>query len=141
MNYQILNAYPDDKTLAAWQDFLADAAYPTHYTTPGFFTDPFIRGGERFAVLALDGEKIVAVLTGVDTGKTIASGLAVRPQTVFRKGVDRAAAAKALLEGMLEKGGDSLEVINFHSWEPVENSKSIGLSSEVVLGRRRRGDA
>jgi hypothetical protein len=137
MNYQILNAYPDVKTLAAWQDFLADAAYPTHYITPGFFTDPFIRGGERFAVLAFEGEKIAAVLTGVDTGKTIVSGLAVRPQTVFRKETDRAAAAKALLEGMLEKGGDSLEVINFHTWEPVEKSKSLGFSSEVCSG----GDA
>ena len=137
MNYQILNKYPDEQTLAKWQEFLADAAYPTHYVTPGFFTDPFIRGGERFAVLAWENEKITAVLTGVDTGKTIASGLAVRPQTVFRKNIDRAAAAKALLEGMLEKGGDRLEVINFHSWEPVEESKKLGFSAEVCAG----GDA
>src|ERR1044072_464259 len=144
MNYRILTEYPDVKTLAAWREFLADAAYPPHYTTPGFFTDPFIRGGERFAVLALDPEKagkkeakIVAVLTGVDTGKTIASGLAVRPQTVFRKNTDRAAAAQALLEGMLEKSGSRPEGINFHSWEPVEKSKGLGFSSEVCSG----GDA
>ena len=137
MNWKILTAYPDEKTLAAWQEFLADAAYPTHYVTPGFFTDPFIRGGEKFAVVALEEEKIVAVLTGIDTGKTIVSGLAVRPQAVFRKNIDRAAAVKALLEGMLEKGGARLEVINFHSWEPVEGSKKLGFSSELCAG----GDA
>jgi hypothetical protein len=137
MNWKILTQYPDETTLAAWQEFLTDAAFPTHYVTPGFFTDPFIRGGEKFAVLALDDEKIVAVLTGVDTGKTIVSGLAVRPQTAFRKDADREAATKALLEGMLEKGGKDLEVLNFHSWESIEKSKDVGLSSEMCAG----GDA
>src|SRR5882757_10073838 len=137
MDWKILTEYPDEKTLAAWQEFLADAAYPTHYVTPGFFTDPFIRGGEKFAVLAMEGDAINAVLTGVDTGKTIISGLAVRPQTVFRKDTDRGAATKALLGGLLKKGGDKLELLNFHSWEAVEDNKKLGLSSEVCAG----GDA
>jgi hypothetical protein len=134
MNWKILTEYPDETTLAAWREFLADSAYPTHYTTPGFFTDPFIRGGEKFAVLVFDEEKVVAVLTGIDTGKTIVSGLAVRPQAVFRKNIDRGAASKALLEGTLEKGGERLEVMSFHTWEPVEGIERLGFSSEVCGG-------
>ena len=67
MDWKLITKYPDDALREAWEEFLADASYPTHYTAPNFFTDPYIRG-ERFAVLAFEGEKIAAVLTGVDNG-------------------------------------------------------------------------
>ncbi len=134
MNYQILTKYPDEKLLAAWQEFLADAACPTHYITPGFFTDPFIRGGERFAVLALEKEKITAVLTGVEAGKTIVSGLPVRPQIAFRKNTDRISATKSLVEGMLDKGGAGVELINFHSREPLAGIEKTGFTAERCSG-------
>jgi hypothetical protein len=137
MEYKILTAYPNEKTLAAWQEFLTCAEFPTHYVTPGFFTDPFVRGGERFVVLAMDGEKIAAVATGVDAGKTIVSGMAVRPQTAFRKDADRAEAAKSLLEGMREKGGDDLELLSFHTWQPIKGIRDLGMREEYCEG----GDA
>jgi len=42
-----------------------------------------------------------------------------------------------LLEGMLEKGGKRLEVIKFHTWEPVEGIEKIGFDAETCAG----GDA
>ena len=85
MNYKILTEPPDEIWTAKWNRFLETARFATHYTTPNFFVDPFVRGGERFAVLALENNEIAAVLTGVDAGEKIVSGLFVRPQSLFRK--------------------------------------------------------
>jgi len=133
MDWKLITQYPDDVLQDAWNEFLADASYPTHYTAPNFFTDPYIRG-ERFAVLAFEGGKIAGVLTGVDNGGRIVSGLPVRPQVVFRKGCDSTAALQALLEGMLEHGGGSLELIDLHTWEPVEKAESLGFRTRVCTG-------
>jgi hypothetical protein len=133
MTFKILTEYPEQPTLSAWEEFLGDASYPTHYTTPNFFTDPYIRG-TRFAVLALEDEKIMAVLTGVDNGTSIVSGLPVRPQAIFRKGCDRLAAVSSILQGLIEKGGSVLELVDFHTWEPVEGIESLDFSSGLCTG-------
>lgn len=133
MDWKLITKYPEDALRRRWEEFLASASYPTHYTTPNFFTDPYIRG-ERFAVLAFEGADITAVLTGVDTGGRIVSGLPVRPQIVFRKGCDRASALRALLEGAVEKGGKSLELIDLHTWEPVEKPESLGFRARSCTG-------
>ncbi len=126
MNYKIFTEHPDENWTRKWNDFLSDALYPTHYTTPNFFVDPFVRGGERFAVAALDGEKITGVLTGVDDGKSIVSGLFVRPQFCLSKSANRLETAKSLFEGLKEKGGDDLQVIEFFSWHPVAEFEKTG---------------
>lgn len=133
MKFKVLTDHPDKAAVDAWEEFLENASYPTHYTTPNFFTDPYIGGG-RFAVLAFNDEQIVAVLTGVDSGQTIESGIAVRPQAVFRKDCDRLEALNVLLEGMVEKGGRALELIDLHTWELVEGAEDLGLSSTVCTG-------
>lgn len=125
----VLTEYPDAATEKLWDAFLADASFPTHYVTPNFFVDPYIRGGVRFAVLCLNNDRVDAVLTGVDAGKTIFSGLAVRPQTAFRRGCDLRAAASTLLEGIKEHGGSDLEMIRFYTWEPVSEFDELGFKS------------
>lgn len=135
MNWKVLTEYPDAETERRWNEFLGRAAYPTHYTTPNFLVDPFVRGGERFAVLACgDDGAVNGVLTGVFDGKRIVSGLPVRPQTAFLPGRDEAATAAALFEGMLEMGGDRLGFVEFHSWEPVEEFTGLGFQTEICEG-------
>lgn len=134
MTYQILQEFPDADLLKKWNEFLASAELPTHYVTPNFFIDPYIRGGEKFAVLTFDNEIITAVLTGTDDGKKINSGFAVRPQTCFRRNIDLSKAAKSLIEGLREKGGTSLEFINFYTWKPIPEFEEIGFQTEVSSG-------
>ena len=129
MKWKVILQPPDAETLVKWDEFLQHAAFPTHYTTPDFLVDPFVRGGERFAVLAFDEEKIAAVLTAVDAGQTIHSGLAVRPQTAFRKDTNKLTAAKALIGGMLEKGGADLRFLEFYAWEKIENIDETGFQT------------
>jgi hypothetical protein len=133
MKFKIITDYPDPAALEAWEEFLGDASYPTHYTTPNFFTDPYIRG-LRFALLAMEDEKVTAVLTGVDNGTSIVSGLPVRPQVIFRKGCDRLAAANSLKKGLFEKGGNALELIDFYTWEPVSDMEELGFRTRSCTG-------
>lgn len=136
MNYKIFTGQPDDNWTRKWNEFLADASYPTHYTTPNFFVDPFIRGGERFAVAAMEDDKITGILTGVDGGKSIVSGLFVRPQVCFGKSANRLKTAKALFEGLKEKGGDDLQVIEFFTWHPVSEFEEIGFQMREYGGEQ-----
>lgn len=133
MDFKVLTEYPDNAVREQWEEFLRHASYPTHYTTPNFFNDPYIRG-DKFAVLAMEGENIAAVLTGVENDRRIVSGLAVRPQVIFRTGLDRLAAIKVLTDGISEKGGKTLELIDLHSWESIEGVEALGFRSRHCTG-------
>lgn len=130
--WKTLRNCPDPETVALWEQLLENAAFPTHYVSPGFFADPFSGGDERFAVLAIDDGVVTAVMTGTIENGAAISGLAVRPQTAFRVGCDRERATRSLINGVLELGGDSLEQIKFSSWEPIDNISGLGFRSEAA---------
>lgn len=120
-----------------WNDFLRDATLPTHYVTPNYFIDPYV-SGERFAVLAMSGDHIVAVATGVIADDEIRSGLFSRPQMAFRNRVDRPAAFAALIEGIKELSADSQRLIELHAWERFDAdggflTEQSGPETSVVL--------
>ncbi len=64
MKHILLTSYPDAELAARWNAFAERAPFATHYVTPNYFTDPYIRG-QRFAVLTIDGDEITAAMTGV----------------------------------------------------------------------------
>ena len=129
MSYIVLTSMPDPDLVARWNDLVRDASLPTHYVTPNYFTDPFVRG-ERFAVLAVGGDGTInATLTGVKTVDGVVSGMFSRPQMVFRRGVDRKKATAELLAGMSEIAGSSVKLIELYAWEPMSEFAAVGLSS------------
>lgn len=135
----VLTATPDSEMIERWNDLVNNAVMPTHYVTPDFFVDPFAGRGRRFAVLALAGTRIDAVATGVDDGKTLRCGLGVRPQMIFRKGVDTANAAMAIADG-LRQVSPGAELIDLYSWDRIQgletagyNDRSGGASDTVVM--------
>ncbi len=136
MNYKIFTEHPNEDWTAKWNEFLTRASFPTHYTTPNFFVDPFVRGGEKFAVVSIQNEKITSVLSGVFDGKKIVSGLFVRPQFAIDKSFDRLKTAENLLEGLKKKGGENLEVAEFFSWEPICEFEEIGFSTREYGGEQ-----
>lgn len=138
LNEQVLiTASPDAELRARWDDFLSNASFATHYVTPDFFIDPFAGRGEKFAILAVNGEQIDAVMTGVKVYNKIVSGMAVRPQTAFRNGVDRASAANALVRGLASHAGTACDLITFHSWEKIDGLASFGYAHEAAMGADR----
>lgn len=135
--YHVVTASPDADLCARWEDFLRNAPFATHYVTPDFFVDPFAGRGERFAVLAVDGIRIDAVLTGVRANNKLICGMAVRPQTAFRDGVDRALAGRSLADGLASHAGDGDELITFHSWESIDELAQVGYAIEQAVGADR----
>ena len=136
MNWKILTEAPDEIWTRKWNDFLPNAQLPTHYTTPDFFADPYIRGGERFAVLALENDEVTGVLTGIDAGKSIVSGIPNRPQTAFRKNADRVRAVENLIKGVYEKGSSNLEMTELYCWEPVAEFENLGFNFREYGGEK-----
>ena len=130
-DYLVITASPATEFSARWEDFLCNAPYATHYVTPDFFVDPFVGDGERFAIFAIDGDKIDGVLTGVKAGNKIISGMAVRPQTAFRADIDVASAASALARGVASLGGD---LITFHSWDVLDGLERLGYVAGKAVG-------
>lgn len=130
--FQIVTETPNVDLDARWSDFLANASFATHYITPDFFIDPFAGRGKRFAVLAKQNDRIDAVVTGIKASGKVVAGMAVRPQTAFRAGTDRAGAAAALIAGLGELAGNSVDLITFHSWEAIDGIGREGYQHEVA---------
>jgi Acetyltransferase (GNAT) domain len=134
--FSILHEFPDSSTERLWREFLADADSARHYTSPEFFREPFLRGKMPFAVLARSEDRIDGVLTGIHEGKHTVSGLSVRPQVAFRKGVDLARVADQSVAGVLAEGAKS-ELITVFAWSPlpefVSNKFQVKQEEGVVI--------
>ena len=89
-----------------------------------------------FAVLARSEDRMDGVLTGIHEGKHTVSGLSVRPQVAFRKGVDLARVADQLVAGVSAEGAKS-ELITVFAWSPlpefVSNKFQVKQEEGVVI--------
>ncbi|MEZ5346279.1 MAG: GNAT family N-acetyltransferase [Pyrinomonadaceae bacterium] len=131
----VITKYPDPQLEERWNEFLKNAHRPTHYTTPNFMVDPFIRGGERLAILAEDeGGRISGVITGVIDEKNFRSGMAVRPQAAFRKDIDLRDTASTMFEGLGSIGDKKLDFIEFYTWDPVPEFVDLGFREKICGG-------
>ena len=125
-NHHFITAMPDTGFCEKWDDLLQNARLASHYVTPDFFADPFVGEGERFAVFAMEGDRLDAVLTGLRFKNTITSGLPVRPQIAFRDGIDQTA-ADALVRGVHSFDARQSTLIRLYSWKQIPGSCSFGL--------------
>lgn len=145
MNYLVLNSFPDTAIRKSWNTFVANAELATHYTTPNYFADPYVKG-ERFAVAAVDdSDNFQAVLTGVKKGDHVTSGLFSRPQISFRKGTDIDKATNALVDG-LAAVDPAAKLIDLYSWHKLnahdmQMKASSDATSVVMLDLKKGSEA
>lgn len=135
MKHIVLTTKPDGDLAAKWNRFLAKSPLATHYVTPNYFIDPYVRG-ERFAVLAVDhNDHVVAALTGVRAGEKLISGMFSRPQMVIRDDSDGGEAIQALLSGLKEfGGGDKIGLTEIYSWKAVPEFTRHGMRTGLSNG-------
>ena len=128
MKHRLLTQPPDAEVAAKWERMLADAPFATHYCTPNYFKDPFLRG-EPFAVLAEKGNgEIAGVLTGIWDRDKAVSGLFVRPQTVFGRDINVDEASSAFLEGICDLYEGKPSLVELFSWQQVPGLINLGMS-------------
>lgn len=125
----ILTSKPDKAVGAKWNAFLVDAEFATHYVTPNYFDDPYVRNG--FAILAVEKNgDVAAVMTGVSDGSKVCSGIFSRPQVTFRHDVDREKAVATLMEG-INTLGDSAELIELYAWQELAGITGHGMQTRA----------
>ena len=116
-----------------WRKFLARADFAAHYVAPEYFREPFFRDKQPFAVLAWQGERVVAALSGMHEEHQLACGQISRPQICFDKEVDREAAADALVDGLLHEAGPE-KLVTFYSWVPLNTLSKHGYRCQQEEG-------
>ena len=134
MEWKILTEYPDTELEQKWHEFMPNSTYPSHYTSPGYLRVPFWEGKNPFAVLALDGDKVVGVSCGLNTGGELVSGIEVRPQVSISRDAEQYQVAKTLLDGLVELGGDDGELITLHISEAVPAFEELGFKVRKAEG-------
>ena len=132
--WTVLHRYPDDPQLdRRWRAFLTNADFASHYVSPEYFREPFIRDKRPFVVLAWQNNQVVAALSGIHEEHQMACGLRSRPQICFDNNADLPAAAEALMQGLSqEANGDKL--ITFYSWVPLDSLAKYGYRCKQVEG-------
>jgi len=132
--WTILHGYPDDVDLnARWAEFLASADFAAHYVSPEYFREPFFRDKRPFVVLARQGERIVAALSGTHEDQQLVCGLVSRPQICFDKTVDHAAASDALAAALLQEAGSD-KLITIYSWVLLDTLSTHGYGCKQEEG-------
>ncbi|MCI0390242.1 MAG: GNAT family N-acetyltransferase [Acidobacteria bacterium] len=136
MKWKIIQNFPEAELEQSWRECLAHADYPTHYTAPEYFLEPFWADQRPFAVLALDGNGVTGVVTGLQTGSQIVCGLPARPQVCQRKDADQRQVSKALSQGLLELSEGKVELITLHTWTAMEGFQKEGYSVREWSGEK-----
>src|ERR1700720_4272076 len=121
MNYQIVHDFLDRSTEAAWRELLSRLDLPSHYEAPEYFLEPFWVGKKPFAILALEGDSMAAVLTGMHRADHVVCGLPARPQIAVAAGMDDGAALEALVDGLLHEAGRA-KTLTVYTWPGLEMS-------------------
>ena len=124
--WTILHSYATDSDVESrWRQFLTRADFAAHYVSPEYFREPFVSDKRPFVILAWQGDRVVAALSGIHEEQQLICGLRSRPQICFDKTLDLAAASEALAAGLLNET-DSDKVITFYSWVPLDSLTRYG---------------
>lgn len=147
MDYIILHEFPTPDLAKAWRDCLSRVEYPSHYDAPEFFAEPYWTGRRPFAVLALEGDTVAGILTGLRLGDRVTCGAPSRPQICVDPTKDVNAALEALSRGLLAEAGRA-ELISVYTWPYLDLPpfKALGfrcrqLSGNIVLDLTQGPDA
>jgi hypothetical protein len=134
IRWTVLHSYPNDAGVEArWREFLTRADFAAHYVSPEYFREPFFHDKQPFVVLAWQGGRVIAAVSGIHEEQQLVCGLRSRPQICFDKTVDVAAASDALANGLLnEAGADKL--ITLFSWVPLDTLSKYGYRSKPEEG-------
>jgi len=137
LTYRVLYHFPPPEVEEAWRECLARVELPAHLNAPEFFLWPLWERKRPFAVLALDGSRVVGVLAGIHDGKELSCGDPSRPQICVDQTAEPAAVQHALAEGLLAEAGHE-SLLNVYSWTLLESFRRLGfrhrqLEGDVVL--------
>jgi hypothetical protein len=129
----VLHEFPSSDIERLWRDSLLRMGCPAHYDSPDFFLEPSWAGKRPFAILALHEGEVVGVLTGLNEGHCVISGLQSRPQLCMNTTADATTAGSSLARGLLAEAS-SAELLTVYSWFPLNAFESYGFKCRRCEG-------
>jgi hypothetical protein len=132
-SFSIIHEFPSSAVEAAWRDCLRRVHLPAHYNAPEYFHSPLWKGKRPFAILAMQGSRVVGILTGLHEGKNLNCGLQSRPQICIDGTVERAQVERALATGFLQEA-DNESLLNVYSWTLLDSFRSLGFRHRQLEG-------
>jgi len=132
LGFRIIHQFPDPADEGAWRNLLSQSDWPSHYTSPEFFSDPFWAGKRPFAVLAHEGSRVIGVLTGLHEPGGVVSGNPWRPQISFDRAVCQSRTAEQLARGLLAEAR-SAGLASIFAWTSLESLQRMGFRTTTTL--------
>ena len=126
MNHVILTSFPDESTAAAWNDCLDDSEFAGWYTAPDYFRVQYFQRARPFAVLAVSGDVVHGIATGVLGDADMACGHSGSPQVCIRTGSHNEEVGKALAAGLRSQSLKSTRSISAFAWSETAGFQSVG---------------
>jgi hypothetical protein len=119
MEFKILREFPSTDLERAWREYLTRLECPAHYDSPEFFREPLWAGRNPFAVLAMEGNAVRGVLTGLQPDQNVTCGLPSRPQISVDPAADSRATMETLVAG-LSQATKSAGLVSVYTWLSLE---------------------
>ena len=119
MDHLIVTSAVSGSVAAAWNDCLDAASFPTHYTAPEFFNENYFVGRRPFAVLAMDGEVVNGVVTGLLDGPDMTCGASGSPHVCVRRGANLDEVGRVLATGLRAHAPSSVAFISAYTWNEI----------------------
>lgn len=131
--FRIVRQFPDPADEGAWRNCLSQSDWPSHYASPEFFAEPFWAGMRPFAVLALEGDRVTGVLTGLHENGCVVSGNPWRPQICFDRAFCPSRTAVSLARGLLAEAG-SAGLASIFAWARLDALQPVGFRTKPFEG-------
>ena len=128
----LIRSFPRPEIEESWRNLLGRVELPSHYTAPEFFREEHLQPRGPFAVLAIQRELAVGVLTGMHGPNGTVSGLPTRTQVCLDDPRNEEV-IRSLLTGLLAEAG-SFDLIEIHSWTPLISAEKLGFRVQNVDG-------
>jgi hypothetical protein len=117
MTCTVLESFPPPALESAWRACLAHGDFATHYAAPEYFHEPYFK--EPFAVLALEGDAVTGIITGVIRNGIAECGIPGRPQICLRREADPDRTVQSFAGGLREHARGRAGLIKLSTWKPL----------------------
>lgn len=130
-----ISEYPGDSIRDSWLECLAHATLPCHFASPAFFLEPYFRTRQPFAILAMLGDRVIGVLTGLHESGEVRSGLQTRVQLAIDSRFDTAETYNSLIRTLLSRSSRS-PLVSLYDWGQPPLSHPVLQTAATALGLR-----
>jgi hypothetical protein len=133
VEYLIATAAVGGPLASAWNDCLDSTSFASHYTAPEFFEEKYFTGRNPFAVLAMRGEIVDGVVTGVRAGRDLICGAPGSPHICTRRDADLEQVGRALAAGLRAHAAGTSEFISTHAWTQIPGLHAAGFRARSYV--------